>query len=645
MTPLTNMRDRETTGENAATVAGLQKRYQEVEAVRGLTFALRRGEIFGLLGPNGAGKTTTVEIMEGLRAYDGGVVRVLGLDPWRQSLALKQRIGAALQDTQMPDKIRVIEALRLYAGFYQRQADIEGLLARFDLAEKRNAFYDSLSGGQKQRLALALALVNDPDLIFLDEPTAGLDPQVRRDLHTLILGLRAEGKTVLLTTHYIEEADRLCDRVAIIADGRLRAIGSPEELRARAHHSARMDVGFRFPVDASELASLPGAVSAQAEGDSVTVRASDPAAAVSALVRRLDASGNALHEITVTQPTLEDLYLELTESGAVEPVPAPEPDAEPPSLSQMSATDDESSPSLFKRAARVVRNALSLAGMMLKLSLRDRRAFFFSLVFPLAFLYVFGLLASGGGPEMLRMITSRLVGLAIMTGSFFGQGLTLAVQRERGMLRRYRLTPLGAAGLLGGTALAGLVMVALTVGIQLGLWHFQFHAPLQFEVGIFLVAGVVSAVSMASLGLVIAAVASTMQEAQILFQITFMASIFLSGMTVPLEEFPDWVRRLAVFLPPTHMMNVLEHALLGARTLQPDLPAIVALVLMTVGAFTAASRLFRWEKDDPLPRRAKLAALLALLPIVAFGAWQNSRPLTSLAPPPLPPPPPAHQTR
>jgi ABC-2 type transport system permease protein len=282
--------------------------------------------------------------------------------------------------------------------------------------------------------------------------------------------------------------------------------------------------------------------------------------------------------------------------------------------------------------------------MMLKLSFRDKRAFFFSLVFPLAFLYVFGLLAAGEGPEMLREITSRLVGLAIMTGSFFGQGLTLAIQRERGMLRRYRLTPLGAAGLLGGTALAGLVMVALSVGLQLVLWHFQFHAPLHFNAGLFLVAGVISSLAMASLGLVIAAVASTMQEAQILFQITFMGALFLSGMTIPLEAFPAWVQRVAVFLPPTHMMTVLENVLLGARSLLPDLPALVALVLMTIGAFAAAARLFRWEKDDPLPRRAKLSALLALTPVILFGAWLNMRPAASPMPPP-PPPPPARSAR
>lgn len=297
-------------------VEGLRKRYHDVDAVRGLSFNLRSGEIFGLLGPNGAGKTTTVEIMEGLRPYDAGTVRVLGMDPWRQSLALKQRIGAALQDTRLPDKIRVVEALNLYAGFYERRADIQNLLDRFDLTEKRNGFYDSLSGGQRQRLALALALVNDPDIIFLDEPTAGLDPQVRRDLHALILGLRAEGKTVLLTTHYIEEAERLCDRVAIIAEGELRAIGSPEDLRAEAHQAARLEVSFRRPMTEAELADLPGVSAVETRDTDATLRADHPAAAIAALVRRLDAAGNTLVHIEIIEPTLEDLYLEYTGDGA-----------------------------------------------------------------------------------------------------------------------------------------------------------------------------------------------------------------------------------------------------------------------------------------------------------------------------------------
>src|SRR5208283_3172737 len=187
-------------------VENLVKRYGDLEAVRGISFSVAEGEVFGLLGPNGAGKTTTIEIIEGLRQPDGGSVSVCGLDPAQESMTLKQRIGAQLQSTVLPDKMRVDEALHLFASFYKRSASVHVLLEQFGLAEKRHTFFENLSGGQKQRLALALALVNDPELVLLDEPTVGLDAQLRRDIYALIEHFRAEGRTVLLTTHYIEEA-------------------------------------------------------------------------------------------------------------------------------------------------------------------------------------------------------------------------------------------------------------------------------------------------------------------------------------------------------------------------------------------------------------------------------------------------------
>src|ERR1700737_4917119 len=226
----------------AISVQGLKKSYGNVHAVKGIDFEIQSGEVFGLLGPNGAGKTTTVEILEGLRPRTAGNVSVLGYDPGVQVRQLKDRIGVCLQATNLPEKIKVHEALTIFASFYTRGVDREKLMERLQLSEKRNEFYSRLSGGQKQRVALALALVNDPQLLFLDEPTTGLDPQVRLEIHRLIEELRDAKRSILLTTHYIEEAEKLCDRVAIIDEGRIIEIGTPREIQARTLDQSFIDI-------------------------------------------------------------------------------------------------------------------------------------------------------------------------------------------------------------------------------------------------------------------------------------------------------------------------------------------------------------------------------------------------------------------
>src|SRR6185369_10575156 len=234
--------------EQVIQVSGLHKAYGEIEAVRGIDFEVGEGEVFGLLGPNGAGKTTTVEILEGLRSRTQGDVKVLGFDPEISKRDLKNHIGVCLQATNLPDKLKVHEALEWFAAFYSQRADRNKLLQRLQLWEKRDEFYSKLSGGQKQRVALALALVNDPHLVFLDEPTTGLDPQVRLEIHTLIEELRAAKCTILLTTHYIEEAERLCDRVAIIDQGKIVALGAPRELQERVFGQSRIEVVTAQPM-------------------------------------------------------------------------------------------------------------------------------------------------------------------------------------------------------------------------------------------------------------------------------------------------------------------------------------------------------------------------------------------------------------
>ena len=231
--------------DNPIQVEALCKNYGSFPAVKGIDFEVRAGEVFGMLGPNGAGKTTTVEILEGLRTRSGGRVSVLGCDPEVQTRQLKDRVGVCLQDTNLQEKLLVCEAMELFASFYTRTVDGAQLLKRLQLWEKRDAPYVKLSGGQKQRLALALALLNDPQVLFLDEPSAGLDPQARLEIHELVLDLRREQRTILMTTHYIEEAEKLCDRVAIVDEGRIVAMGTPREIqeRALAHSTIEIDLG------------------------------------------------------------------------------------------------------------------------------------------------------------------------------------------------------------------------------------------------------------------------------------------------------------------------------------------------------------------------------------------------------------------
>ena len=293
-------------------VEGLRKRYGDLEALRGISFEIKAGEVFGLLGPNGAGKTTTIEILEGLRQPDAGTVSVCGMDPGREQSALKQRIGAQLQATVLPDKIRVEEALSLFASFYQQPASIEMLLEQFGLAEKRRAFFEKLSGGQKQRLALALAMVNNPELVLLDEPTVGLDAQLRRDIYALIERFREERRTTLLTTHYIEEAERLCDRVAIIDHGQVIALGTPRELVLQSGKGARIEVSLAKPVSPDRLKQLDAVADCTEADGRYFLHAQPPAPAVAALVHFLEAEGNALLDLHITQPTLEDVFVEMT---------------------------------------------------------------------------------------------------------------------------------------------------------------------------------------------------------------------------------------------------------------------------------------------------------------------------------------------
>jgi len=302
----------QTTRVNAIEVHGLVKRYGDVTAVNGLDLVMKRGECFGLLGPNGAGKTTTVEILEGLNDPTGGDVVVLGKRWSTDEAWLRARLGISLQETHLQERLTVAETLRLFRSFYDHGRDVDELMRLVALEEKRDAWFSKLSGGQKQRLAVACALVGDPEVLFLDEPTTGLDPQSRRQLWDLVNGLRAEGRSVLLTTHYMDEAERLCDRVGIVDKGKMIALGTPSELIASLGGQEVVEFHSDRAVDENALGSLPGVRAVRRVADAWALTVGEVHVSIPALLDHLEKVGAPLLRLSTHHATLEDVFVSLT---------------------------------------------------------------------------------------------------------------------------------------------------------------------------------------------------------------------------------------------------------------------------------------------------------------------------------------------
>jgi ABC-2 type transport system ATP-binding protein len=298
----------------ALSIQGLRKAFADTVAVDGLDLGVARGECFGLLGPNGAGKTTTIEICEGLTMPDAGVVKLLGLDWRKDANELRQRIGIQLQETQFPEKLRVEEVLTLFRSFFNKGLTVDQSIAMAQLEEKRTSRVGGLSGGQKQRLAMACALVGDPELLFLDEPTTGLDPQARRNLWELVDQLRISGRTIILTTHYMDEAERLCDRVAVMDHGKVIALGTPKELIASigGEQIVEFATGGSGQVDAAILTAMPGVQSYRVHAGMHQLSVSELHTAVPRIFASLAAQQVELTEFRTHSATLEDVFVTMT---------------------------------------------------------------------------------------------------------------------------------------------------------------------------------------------------------------------------------------------------------------------------------------------------------------------------------------------
>jgi ABC-2 type transport system ATP-binding protein len=293
-------------------VNALRKTYGELVAVDGVSFDVRAGEVFGLLGPNGAGKTTTVEVLEGLRQPDSGEVSVLGVDAIRHPDELRSRIGVSLQTAALYPKLNVVEVLELFRGFYPSGRPVDELVELMDLGEKRKTRTQDLSGGQRQRLSVALALVNDPELIFLDEPTTGMDPAARRALWDVVLGLKTRGRSILLTTHYMEEAEVLCDRLAIMDHGKILEAGTVDELVSRRFHERAVRFDAIEGLTDEQLTAFPGVTSVKHEGSAVLLYTSDVPDTIGAVLAATERLGVEPANLAVRRATLEDVFLDLT---------------------------------------------------------------------------------------------------------------------------------------------------------------------------------------------------------------------------------------------------------------------------------------------------------------------------------------------
>ncbi len=295
-------------------VENLYKHYGSIKAVDGISFHVARGEVFGMLGPNGAGKTTTVEIIEGLRVADSGKVSVLGMDVARVPKDVKQEIGVQLQAPSLMPRLKVREILSLFASFYRRSLPVDDVLEMLALTESSKVLVQNLSGGQQQRLSVAAALISDPEIAFLDEPTTGLDPQARRDLWAVIEDMSRRGKTVFLTTHYMEEAERLCDRVAVIDHGSIIAMASPRDLITESFKEKAIQFDMSPPPDQAALRALPGVTNVAIDAEDVVVYSDNIPVTMSALLRFADEAGltDQLADLHVRRATLEDVFLKLT---------------------------------------------------------------------------------------------------------------------------------------------------------------------------------------------------------------------------------------------------------------------------------------------------------------------------------------------
>jgi ABC-2 type transport system ATP-binding protein len=583
-------RDEVATGARPAIeISHLHKTYGETIAVDDVSFSVAEGDIFGLLGPNGAGKTTTVECAVGLRRADSGSVRVLGLDPTRDRDRLRVMVGVQLQSSALQAKLKVGELLDLYQSFYPEPADGRELAEVLGLADKRNEYYRSLSGGQKQRLSIALALIGQPKVAVLDEMTTGLDPHARRDTWDLIEQVRDRGVSIVLVTHYMEEAERLCDQVALIDRGRVVAAGTPEELTLRAGGGRQMQFMPSGRFDDRLLTELPEVSGVEHHGRRVHLRGSGDL--VNAVIQTLTAAGVTAHDVEVTSPNLEDAFVELTGRRL-----ASDPQPPPPRRGRGRSGSREQRSLLPKGTPR--RAFVKLVQNEARLAWRTPVGLIVGLALPVLLLVLFRNVpifnegsATFGGHSYFDVSLPILIALVIAVPALFSLPTPLATYREQGILRRLSATPVPPSWVLGAQLVvnACIAVAALVILMVLGTVGFGLKTQ---SLGGLILSIILSGTAVFGIGLWITGIARTATVAGGIAWLTFYPLMFFTGLFVPRQLLPAVVVNVGDWTPLGAGVDALQRSMLNGF---PSTTSLLVLAAYSMVFGWLAVRYFRWE--------------------------------------------------
>ena len=548
----------------------LTKSYDDSIVVDNVSFAVEEGEIFAILGPNGAGKTTTVESIAGLRTPDSGSIEVFGFDPLRDRAQVHKILGVQLQESRFQDRVKVREVVETFAAFYPDPVDVSELLERLGLSDKAGTRYAQLSGGQQQRLSIAVALVGRPRAVILDELTTGLDPQARRETWGLVEELRDRGVTVLLVTHFMEEAERLADRLALIDQGRLVALDTPQGLI----DSVGLEQHVRFTtseaVDDEWLRSLPEVTGVSRDNGEIVVTGTG----TTAVLDRLVVGRPRDHPRTI---------------------PGRSDDARRRLRRHHRAT-----PGTGRRRGRAMTAFSALTQTQFRVFLREPLAVFFGLVFPSVLLVVIGLAYPGAtdpdpffdGRSLVEVYAPTAIVLGLTTMAIFLLPVALGGDRERGILRRLSTTPAHPRTLVTAHLAVQLVVVTLATVAAVLIGTVAFPISLPENLIWFIVSFALGACSLLAIGLLIGAVVPTANTGQGIGMLLYFPLLFFAGVYVPIEVMPDTIRTISTYTPAGAAVQALADSWTGDT---PQTSSLLVMLVYGVVAGTLAIRLFRWQ--------------------------------------------------